>query len=103
MNAARRAKRRKVEPTSYGVRCPVCNQSNSRVIDTGDGPGYVRRRRLCLTPSCLAAEEKSQRGDRKHLVKGVRWTTYEYTFTGRERSTVSRGTNPTNSANRSPC
>lgn len=97
MNAARRTRRKKTTSTR-GVRCPVCNQSNSRVIDTGEGPGYVRRRRLCLTPSCLSAEQKPERGKRSNVVRGVRWTTYESTIPRRARTTVSRGTNPTNSA-----
>lgn len=101
MTPARRAHRREVD--GVGVRCPVCGKANSRVIDMREVRNYVRRRRLCLTPSCLAAEFDPQRGKQRTIVKGVRWTTYEYTFPGRHRAGVSRATNTTNSVNRSPC
>lgn len=100
MNAARRNHRRTVASKAYGVRCPVCKKTNSRVIETGEGPGYVRRRRLCLTPSCLAAEHQAERGDPRRVVKGVRWTTYESIIPRRAR-TVPRGTNGTNGVSES--
>lgn len=96
MNAARRTRPRTSPPEALGLICPVCGQSRSRIIDTAEGPGYVRRRRLCLTPSCLEKEQQPQRGDRQRVVKGVRWTTYERLVPWRARPTVSRGTNATN-------
>lgn len=71
MNSARQ------RPTStepYGVRCPACRGSNSKVLETREGRGYIRRRHLCLTRTCLATAQKSGR----RTVHGVRWTTYEF-------------------------
>ena len=58
----------------YGVRCPVCQGNKSRVMVKREGRGYIWRRHLCLTPSCHAVERRV--GCR--IVKGVRWTTYEF-------------------------
>ena len=57
-----------------GVRCPSCDGAASLVLSVRRGAGYVRRRHACLTPACQLIERRY--GCR--LVKGVRWTTYEF-------------------------
>lgn len=44
------------------------------MLEAREEPGYVRRRHLCLSPDCLLFEREV--GAR--LVKGFRWTTYEF-------------------------
>lgn len=34
------------------MRCPFCGSSDSRVVDSREAPNSVRRRRVCLNPSC---------------------------------------------------
>jgi hypothetical protein len=58
-----------------GVRCPVCRGKRARVIDWDEGPGYIRRRHLCLSPSCLATVSSMRRGK---PVMGIRWTSYQF-------------------------
>lgn len=91
---------------TYGVRCPTCGGKSSRVLEAREGCGYIRRRHLCLSSDCLAVEHRC--GWR--VVKGVRWTTYEFfsprlgaVVVPRTRAIrvilahVSRGTNATGS------
>lgn len=82
------ARRRRQEPEPYGVRCPSCQGSTSRVLETRDGRGYIRRRHLCLNGKCLAAATKNGR----RTVHGVRWTTYEFFSPRRGIITVPRDT-----------
>lgn len=69
---------------NYGVRCPACHGKRSRVLEAREGPGYVRRRHLCLSPVCLLFE----RCVGARLVKGLRWTTYEFVSLRRGTITV---------------
>lgn len=61
-----------------GLRCPVCHGKDARVLETRQGPDYVRRRHLCLNPSCLAITRAMRRAGRAHVVTGVRWTSYQF-------------------------
>lgn len=61
-----------------GVCCPVCHGTQSKVLESRAGHGFIRRRHLCLSDSCLAETVTS--GTR--VVKGVRWTTYEFLSLG---------------------
>lgn len=59
---------------SSGIRCPVCHGKHALVLSTRNGPGYVRRRHVCLSEPCQQTERRVGR----NIVKGVRWTTYEF-------------------------
>lgn len=47
---------------AFGIRCPSCGKTASRVLYKRRGKNYVRRRHECLNPKCHKA----------------RWTTYEF-------------------------
>lgn len=34
------------------MRCPFCGSSDSKVVDSREAPNSVRRRRVCLNPTC---------------------------------------------------
>lgn len=63
---------------SYGVCCPACQGKNSRVLEAREGRGYIRRRHLCLSPSCADVKTELRRAGKVQTVYGRRWTTYEF-------------------------
>jgi transcriptional regulator NrdR family protein len=64
--------------TPTGICCPRCHGKHAKVLEAREGDGYVRRRHLCLSEDCAVVETTRTVAGRHVVVKGVRWTSYQF-------------------------
>lgn len=80
------------DPEPCGVLCPVCQSDKSKVLEARRGPGYVRRRHLCLSAACEHVTAEKRIAGRAVVVVGTRWTTYQFFSPRRGAIAVPRDT-----------